>query len=84
MGPGKFIKIGWADAPQERLQELQIGSPYELCLLAARKCRSRQHAQHSERRLHSRLKREHVRGEWFKPTPYLHGVLAEFSEESEG
>ena len=62
------IKIGVADDVDKRLSELQTGNPFELSIIAVINCDSREHAYHTEGRLHRLFKRCHIRGEWFKGT----------------
>lgn len=59
------IKIGVASNVAKRLSELQVGNPATLCLIASIPCSSRKHAYDIEKGLHKRLRRWHIRGEWF-------------------
>lgn len=59
LGP---VKIGIADDPEQRLGELQVGSPFELRL---RQTKTPRDAEKVERYLHQRFKKYHMRGEWF-------------------
>jgi len=59
------IKIGVASNIEKRISELQTGNPAELCLVASIPCSSRKHAYDIEKGLHKRLRRWHIRGEWF-------------------
>ena len=63
---GSPIKIGVAKDVMRRLNELQIGNPIELILLAAFKANSDAHAYWLEKNLHKFFKEDHIRGEWFE------------------
>ncbi|MGW1615192.1 GIY-YIG nuclease family protein [Streptomyces sp. NPDC002285] len=56
----RIVKIGYSNAPEERLWFLQVGSPVELSLLA-----SFEGSQDLEAALHRYFDASHVRGEWF-------------------
>jgi hypothetical protein len=59
----RFVKIGWTIGnPHARMQELQVGNPYELTLLAVIPEAERQ----LEFVVHQRFDRLRVRGEWFR------------------
>ena len=58
----KFIKIGYAQSPIQRLQELQVGSPHKLKLIA--EMRGDIAAEH---KIHDRFSHYRYRGEWFYP-----------------
>jgi hypothetical protein len=61
------IKIGITQEPEARRDELQIGSPVDLVLLAAHPGTPA-----LERALHRRFTEGNLRGEWFRPdTPGL-------------
>lgn len=63
---GGPIKIGLAADPDERLKELQVGSPARLlvrCVLAGGSL--------VERELHLQFAASRLWGEWFEPTPAL-------------
>jgi hypothetical protein len=64
-GKGSPIKIGVARDVMRRLNELQIGNPLELVLLASFKANSEAHAYWLEKNLHRFFKEDHIRGEWF-------------------
>jgi hypothetical protein len=67
------IKIGVAADPLLRLDDLQVGSPVALTLLAA----IPGGAVH-ERQLHARFAEGRIRGEWFSAdTPGLKGEILE-------
>jgi hypothetical protein len=67
---GAYIKVGRSGAhPMERLHALQTGNPRRLTLLGW-------HLGVLESRMHKRLWRWHVSGEWFEAGP---AVLAEIS-----
>lgn len=59
------IKIGIANNVDQRLKDLQICNPNELVVLYKIKMNSRNHAFMVENRLHRKLNRFKIRGEWF-------------------
>ena len=59
------IKIGKAMNIQRRLDQLQTGNPCQLHLLGYIRCDSVKHAEHIEKLLHDRFKKQNIRGEWF-------------------
>jgi len=59
------IKIGVARNVERRMATMQTGNAFELKLLACIKCNSRNDSLILEKRLHSKFKRQRVRGEWF-------------------
>ena len=61
----KPVKIGMANDPQKRLEELQTGNPYELSVIATIEFKTRRDASLAESHLHRRLSRMRMRGEWF-------------------
>jgi hypothetical protein len=66
------IKIGSAKRPDERLKELQTGSPQTLYILAVR-----EGDRNTEAAFHQVFEPHRIRGEWFKREPieqYLEGV----------
>lgn len=63
---GGPIKIGWSKWVHQRLQDMQIGSPVPLKILA-----TIPGSQPEERRVHKRFKGIRIRGEWFDPSPEL-------------
>lgn len=70
--PEGYYKIGVANNPVRRLEELQIGSPYELDIIAFAGFTDPQEA---EKALHSRFDKYNVRGEWFKIPQKLMSML---------
>ena len=60
------IKIGIASNVCKRIDELQIGNPYKLNLIAAIPVTSRKMATDIEKWMHRRFKTQHIRGEWFQ------------------
>lgn len=64
-----YVKIGKANVPEVRLQELQVGNPVPLVLLAKLPCRGERAAEHLEFVLQSVLRRYQIRGEWFEYGP---------------
>jgi hypothetical protein len=62
---GECVKVGKTRYhPQQRLEELQTGNPRVLRLLAWT-------VTLTERQAHRKLRRWHVRGEWFAASPEL-------------
>lgn len=64
-----YVKIGKANVPEDRLQELQVGNPVELKLVMKIPCKSGMAAEQLEYVLQRVLKRFHIRGEWFEYGP---------------
>lgn len=62
------IKIGVTNNMEKRLEVLQTGNPFKLTVLAVIECDSREHAYHTEGRLHRLFRRCKIRGEWYKST----------------
>lgn len=62
---GNPIKIGYAVDVDKRINELQIGNPQKLHIIAAIPVDSKRQAQNIEKWMHHRFKRKHIRGEWF-------------------
>lgn len=67
-GPGRPIKIGYAEDPDKRLANLQAGCPYRLVLLEDVELED---ARELEHKLHQRFRARVLRGEWFEETPEL-------------
>jgi hypothetical protein len=60
--PHNYVKVGRSKNPQQRLQDFQIGTPYQLWLLAALPVED---SRRVERELHEHLSDKQERGEWF-------------------
>ncbi len=63
---GNFVKIGHSRRWKQRMAHMQIGSPYiivPLLVLIGHEA--------LERRLQSRFRRDHHRGEWFHMSPAI-------------
>lgn len=60
--PHNYVKLGRSNNPQDRLQRLQTGSPYELWMLA---CLPVSDGDRVESDLHDHLSQQRERGEWF-------------------
>lgn len=58
---GEFVKIGQSTRWKERVEEIQIGSPYTIVPLLVLIS-----APSLERTLHNRFRHDHFRGEWFR------------------
>lgn len=64
------LKIGVAEYPMRRLVGVQVGNPRPLFLLGWVV------APHGlEKIIHGQLIHDRISGEWFKPTPYVWGVI---------
>lgn len=59
------IKIGVADNVEKRLDNMQTGNPRELVILYKIPMNSRSHAFMVENRIHKKLSKHRIRGEWF-------------------
>lgn len=81
----EMMKIGMAADVQQRIKELQTGSPYKLLLLGALKCKSRAHAASIENQAHWIFRKRRVQGEWFRYTdevpPYVRTILEGAADE---
>lgn len=72
---GGEIKIGFSDRdPMVRLSAMQTGNPRELRLLA-----SIPGTRGTEQELHARFDHVRIRGEWFRPDPFLLGFIGGLS-----
>lgn len=72
------IKIGVTDNIENRLTNLNTGNHEPLNLLWQIDCPSRNKAEETEQSLHSFFKDYHIKGEWFKNSPFIHfciGIL---------
>ena len=67
----KFIKIGYTNNLDRRLETLQIGNPLELELLHVILHETAEEAEEHEAKLHHKFRRHHLRGEWFRARPLL-------------
>lgn len=67
---GEHVKIGYAKNVQRRFWDLQCASPLPLNLVA--KCRG---GLDLEKAFHKRFSKSRERGEWFRLTPDLEGVI---------
>lgn len=72
---GGPIKIGYSDTPEYRLGSIQTGNPYELCVIGAIPGK-----QKDERYWHNKLGGYRLKGEWFKPAPYVIRMVAQAIE----
>lgn len=62
----KIIKIGKANNPEQRLADLQTGSPIGLRLMGKIKCKSELHAKQVEKLAHRIFAKQRRHGEWFR------------------
>lgn len=62
--PGGAVKIGYTShgSPANRLRDLQIGNPNQLCILASIEEVERAY----EARIHYECAAQYIRGEWFR------------------
>lgn len=56
------IKIGKSNNPHQRIQQLEVGNPESIELLASVKV---DHATETERRMHKQFQEYRAKGEWF-------------------
>jgi hypothetical protein len=68
-----LIKIGKSLSPSKRLRELQTGCGFDLRLITQEFVNK---MLESERYLHERFERDHVKGEWFLPSSELLKYMA--------
>lgn len=78
------IKIGIAADVKRRIEELQIGNPCQLNLIAAIPCGTRKQAEHIEGLFHRRFKSQNIRGEWFSGNIKIKKILDELEIEIAG
>lgn len=69
-----FAKIGYSKAPKARLEQLQIGSPFDLRMAALIPA-----GPNDERRLHRQFKSLRKRGEWFVIDERVSSLIEAFS-----
>ncbi len=67
MQAGGRIKIGYSCNPLKRVNAIQVGNADLVQLVRTKRCRTMTRAKNLEKKLHKRLKRFHIRGEWFGP-----------------
>lgn len=75
------VKIGYAERPEARLRNLQVGNPNELRLVQTHLCSRRQVALEIESGLHDVLGNNRIQGEWFNLSAedaggYVQGYVA--------
>lgn len=66
---GNFIKIGKADNPQKRLQQLQTGSPLKMELVSVIPGGEKE-----EKKMHAKYAHLRANGEWFHYSPEMKEV----------
>lgn len=71
MNDGTPVKIGWAADPRARLDQLQTGHHEQLELVAVVPG-----GEALEQQLHRDLSGDHIRGEWFRSSSALRGMVA--------
>jgi hypothetical protein len=74
---GDYIKFGYANRPEQRMKELQIGCPKTLELLGAVDIEHK-----DEIFFHSAFSAVRVRGEWFKREPVVEPVIRLMQDEA--
>lgn len=67
------IKIGYAKNIDKRIEQLQIGNPYELDVIIAIPGNI-----NCEKILHEHLQKYEIRGEWFWPSHYIYRLIRKF------
>jgi predicted GIY-YIG superfamily endonuclease len=70
------VKIGVAQDVDKRLDQLQTANHNDLRVLKTIKCKGKAHAYNTEKLLHGKHKKHHLRGEWF----HAKMILEEFDE----
>lgn len=70
------IKIGYSDNPRRRLSDLQVSSPEQLTLLGATPG-----TYLTESAFHWYLRKFALRGEWFKPEPFVFETITKAMKE---
>ena len=68
---GQFVKIGYTNNLEKRMEDLQVGSPYELRLICAVPFENSLYAQKAENILHKQYEVFFVRGEWYNILGYI-------------
>lgn len=88
MSKPSYTKIGYSIDPDKRLNDLQIGCPFELRLIGCIKCGNPQKAQQLESHLHRRFRSQRAYGEWFSGDIEFkslgYDVLSEIDMEAAG
>lgn len=72
------IKIGKADRPEQRIKELQTGTPYPLTMLGVVPA-----DRNTEADLQKRFTDARIRGEWFLPEPDLLAFINRWATQPE-
>ena len=75
----EYIKFGYAQNVQKRLNQLQTACPMDLCLLAS--CKGSQRTEHG---IHARLiaAKAHHRGEWFRNCAETQSIIENMKDRS--
>jgi len=60
-----YVKIGYANDPNKRLTELQIGNPHDIAIAHLIQVADALTARHIESTFHERFAPARVRGEWY-------------------
>lgn len=78
------IKIGSSDEPDKRMEQLQVGCPYELKMLWKYRENGDNTADYETREvdIHKKFQHERVRGEWFHPSRDLVNFISAEMENS--
>ena len=67
----KHVKIGYTRNLDDRIANIQTGNPYELILICKFVFATEEAAREYELSLQHRLRKYHVRGEWFEAGPVV-------------
>jgi len=71
----RYVKIGVSHHPHSRLDDLQVGNPYDLTILKTVDVSNK-----AEAYLHNKFSHLHHRGEWFNLTSELRAYIATEAE----
>jgi len=61
----KWVKIGWTDNLDRRIEQFKTGNPSRITLVARFPCKSKRNAIHLERLFHEKFNDCRREGEWF-------------------
>ena len=71
MKAGTFVKIGYTNDPNKRLECIQTCCPYEVSIVGLFPYLTELAARDMEKSLHKRFEKFRVRGEWYKSIKVL-------------
>lgn len=72
---GDAVKIGISNFPEDRLEQIQVGAPGKLCLLAVLPGLGKREAE-----CHARMAHLHIHGEWFRYTEETDQLIEELQD----